>query len=210
MQSSRIRAEVEVDSQVLIRRNRKSVRIKALAKIHNDSDEHFVLGATDTASAHSWQILDEDGREVARESAGKSKRPPKGRHPFVSTMVASNHSVRELETVDVPASKLKHGALYTLRHNHFGYIGEAQFIAVREPAKKKAKAKRKPAKKKAAAKRKPAKKKAATKRKPAKKKAAAKRKPAKKKAATKRKPAARKAAKKTAAKRSRKKTARKR
>ena len=114
-------------------------------------------------------------------------------------MVPSRHSVREMETLTVEASKLDHGQRYTLRHNHWGYVGEAEFVAVHEPERAAA-----PAKK--AAKKKPKKKakKAATKK-------AAKRKPAKKKAAAKRKAAPKKQApkKKAAKKAVRKKTARK-
>lgn len=184
MQSSRIRAEVQIDSHVVVPRNRKSVTIKALAKIHNDSDDHFVLGATHRENAHSWQILDAAGQEIAREAAGKPKKPRSGIHPFVTSMVPSNHSIREHETIQVAASKLKHGARYTVRHNHWGHIGEAEFIVVHEPAR--AKGKKKTPKKKAG-------KKKAVKRKPAKKKTA-------KKAAAKRKPAKRKVAKRKAAK----------
>ena len=68
--------------------------------------------------------------------------------------MASNHSVHELETMEVAAAKLKDGARYTLRHNHWGHIGEAQFVVVHEPvraaAPKKKAAGRAPAKKKAA------------------------------------------------------------
>jgi len=115
MQSSRIRAEVVVDSHVVVRRNRKSVRIRALAKIHNDGDNHFVLGAQDKANVHSWQVLDAAGNEVMRESPGKPKKPRRGTMAFVTSMVPGNHSIREMEVVDIPASKLKHGARYTLR-----------------------------------------------------------------------------------------------
>lgn len=191
MQSSRIRAEVQMDSHVMVPRNRKSVKIQAVAVIHNDSDDHFVLGAPDAASAHGWQILDADGKEIARHAAGKKKKKGGRTEPFVSSMVPSKHSVRENESVEVDAAKLKHGARYTLRHNHWGYIGEAEFVVVHAPEvaaapkKKAAKAKRKAAKKAAVkAKPKAAKKKAAAKAKP---KAAKKAAPKKKKAAAKKK-----------------------
>ena len=149
MQSSRIRAEVEMDSTVMVPRNSKAVRIDALAVLHNDSEDHFVVGAMDEASSHSWQVLDEHGTEIAR-APGKGKRRRKS---FATSLVASNHSIRESETIRVEASALEHGARYTLRHDHFGYTAEAHFIVVHEPelaAEEKPAAKRKPAAKKKA------------------------------------------------------------
>jgi hypothetical protein len=156
MPSSRIRAEVQVDNHVIVPRGRKLVRIEALALIHNDSDEHVVLSAPDSASAHGWQILDAKGAEVARHTSGKVKKVRGVTDPHCSTLVPSNHSVHELETMEVAAAKLKDGARYTLRHNHWGHVGEAEFVVVHEPeraaAPKKKAARRAPAKKKAAGK----------------------------------------------------------
>jgi len=155
MQSSRIRAEVQMDSHVVVPRSGKTMKIHALAVIHNDSDDHFVLGAPDSSGVHSWQILDGDGKEVARQAYGKAKKGGRT-EPFVSSMVPSNHSIREDETVQVDVAKLKHGERYTLRHNHWGYIGEAQFVAVHEPERAAAaKPKKKAPKKKAAMKKAP-------------------------------------------------------
>jgi hypothetical protein len=133
MPASRIRAEVQVPSFVMVPRGRQKVRLDVVALIHNDSQDHYVMGVSDPSAVHTWQILDDASREVARHEVGVAKKVRGVTSAYCSTLVPSGLSLREHETLVVDGSKLRDGRVYTVRHTHWGYTDEAQFVAVVEP-----------------------------------------------------------------------------
>lgn len=147
MPSSPIRAEVQVPSHVMVPRGRKKVSIEVVALIHNDGADHYVMGAADPSQVHTWQILDDQSKEVARQEEGRPKKVRGATSAYCSTLVPSGLSLREHETLAVDASKLRDGGLYTVRHVHWGHAGEARFVAVVEPERAAAKKTAKKAKK---------------------------------------------------------------
>jgi hypothetical protein len=165
MPATRIRAEVQVPSHLVIPRGKKKVSLEVVALIHNDSEDHYVMGATDPSEIHCWQILDSDSREVARiESAGgKAKKVRGATLPYCSTLVPSGLCLREHETLVVDGSKLRDGRRYTVRHTHWGLTDEAEFVAVVEPDRARPAKKPKKAAKKAGSRKKTARKKTAKK-----------------------------------------------
>lgn len=185
---------------------RGTTRITVRATATNTSEtEDRVLQC---ASRNFWHVLDENHREVSRESRGGAAKG--GGSRLRTETVAAGHSVHESLRVVLDNAKLVSGKAYTVRCQVWGETFETSFMAVEKPTRapaKKSTARRKAPKKATARKAKPkrkaakAGKKKATKKRVVKKRAV--KKPAKKKATKKRvvkRPARKKATKKRATK----------
>jgi hypothetical protein len=101
-------------------------------------------------------VFDQSRREIARVHGGKESAAPLGAEDFRSVTIAAGHSAHETETIELPASKLKHGRQYAVRGEIFGQTAEAAFTVVAPPPK--GEARTKPAKSGGSAKRKTGKK----------------------------------------------------
>lgn len=148
MEVSRLRAEIQVPNHIVVPRNRKTVKIDLVALIHNDGDDHYVVGAANASQIASWMILDEDSNVVAR-SGSRGRTPAGVTSAYRSTLVPCRLSIREHKTLVVRSEDLKHGRRYVARHTHWGHTDEAQFVVVHEPERaalaKKPKAKKRKA-----------------------------------------------------------------
>ena len=57
METSRLRAEIQVPNHIVVPRNRKTVKIDLVALIHNDGDDHYVVGAANASQIrHSCPV----------------------------------------------------------------------------------------------------------------------------------------------------------
>ncbi len=136
METNRIRAEIEVEPLVVISSRRKTLPIEVLATLHNDGEEHYVVGTHEPHSAHLLQVLDENAQEIARSDLACGSSVKAATQTFATATVPGGHGLREVETISIDVSKLADGKRYIVRHTHWGHTAEASFVAVHEPAKK--------------------------------------------------------------------------
>ncbi len=142
--SKRIRSELELDAVVIVPPGADIVNIEVVSFIHNDSDDHWAVGGT---GEHAWQVIDEKQAVIYREAADEGPASADGVHAHGGKLIPARLFVREAETLEVPANKLKNGKTYTVRHLHWGHAAEGQFVVVHEPKKAARKSAKKASKK---------------------------------------------------------------
>lgn len=126
--------EVSVDAPhiVEVSPRKKTVSIAVRTELRNVSEHDYVLYGHSEDDQHFWHILDQNHREIWREQPRKrtASRKKTDVHPVHTQTIAAGHSAHETETLCFDATKLKGGRTYTLRHEIWGQVAEASFIAV--------------------------------------------------------------------------------
>ena len=155
IQGQSVTAEIEAPAVVEVQKGRKTANLSVRISLHNSSDCDFIAHARNQYDELHWHVFDQESREVQRK-AGKSKAGDvgvsRGVHSYRTLRVPAGQATHSTQKLTLDADKLEPGAIYTIRGEIFGHVGESSFAVVegrRQPPAKK-KAAKKPAKKVAA------------------------------------------------------------